>query len=320
MEGNVISSKVEVAVPVIGYDWDGNSGQPLTSGQMKALLQRTSAQVFRDKQTSGELTFSYQPNHEVWFADAGSAAAVANLAKHYKSYGIAIWYFGGEGPDFWDMLGKQDAAPAEMDFPPSQDPPLARNPSLIQIFTDKVRGHYYFASDNDLNDTEKQIDSTITPATQQGKHWLDVRLNGTTRSEAGMTLSFLEDFRPFLKNGALQFYVRGIKGGETFDMGFFTAPRMGQQWAEMVGGTLHLSEYINLTTQWQLVTIPLMEFPQTASVVDAPTGQVTISPFRWHLVQTLYFAIQPGSDQWVEFQVANIRVVPSYDPSTVRKK
>ena len=322
MEANVSNVKVEVGVPVIGYSWDtvAEQGQAITSSQCQALRQSTSARAYRDTQNSQELTFSYLPHNEVWFADAASAWNAANLAKRFKSYGISIWYFGGEGADFWGMMAKQDSDSAPVDPPPSTEPPLARNPQGIPIFTDKVRGHYYFASDNNPNDLEKANESTITLGSAQGKHWLDIRLSGITPSEAGMTLNSVEDFTPFLQNGALQFYIRGIKGGEKINVGFFTAPREQQKWSEMAGGPTALTDYTALTTQWQLVTIPILDFPQKAKVTEAAIGETVQDAFRWKLVQTLFFSPQIGGDEWVEFQVANIRVVPSYDPKSVHKK
>jgi len=70
----------------------------------------------------------------------------------------------------------------------------------------------------------------------------------------------------------------------------------------------------------KLVTISLLDLPQKASVVEAAIGESVQDPFRWNIVQTLYFSVQTGTDEWVEFQVANIRVVPSYDPKSVHKK
>jgi hypothetical protein len=124
-----------------------------------------------------------------------------------------------------------------------------------------------------------------------------------------------------LKTGAIQFYARGVKGGETFGVGFVTAPRKNKSYnTEMAGGAVPLSTYLDLTPQWQLVTIPLLDFPQTAQVLEVAIGEPVQTPFRWHIVQTVYFDVRPGPDPFVEFQVTNIRIVPTYDPAAVRKK
>ncbi|WFR71357.1 hypothetical protein P9209_20230 [Prescottella defluvii] len=41
--------------------------------------------------------------HEVWFENARSVEAKADLARHHGLAGIALWRLGGEDPSIWRL-------------------------------------------------------------------------------------------------------------------------------------------------------------------------------------------------------------------------
>src|SRR6185436_6946988 len=193
----VSSSKIEVECPVVGYDWGDGIGQPINSEQFQALIKKTNATPERDVEYSGELTFNFSANHEVWFPDAKSFESVADIALTYQTYGISIWYFGGEGPEFWEAFKNKNTAPESAKGAASPNrvlltgpvkPPKARG---IEIFTDKTRGHYDFFQVDDLTDTSADNFPKVIQSERQGRHWLDVRFG---YGIAEIKLSRVENF------------------------------------------------------------------------------------------------------------------------------
>ncbi|MBB6632928.1 glycoside hydrolase family 9 protein [Cohnella thailandensis] len=75
------------------------------------------------------------------------------------------------------------------------------------------------------------------------------------------------NFTPYLANGFLEFNIKGNAGGETFLLGF--KDRVFERAAgNEITTTVNLNSYVNVTTSWQHVKIPLKDVIQTSQGID----------------------------------------------------
>ncbi|MFC5470439.1 glycoside hydrolase family 9 protein [Cohnella suwonensis] len=75
------------------------------------------------------------------------------------------------------------------------------------------------------------------------------------------------NFDPYLANGFLEFNIKGDAGGETFLLGF--KDRVFERAAgNEITTTVNLNSYVNVTTSWQHVKIPLKDVIQTSQGID----------------------------------------------------
>lgn len=75
------------------------------------------------------------------------------------------------------------------------------------------------------------------------------------------------NFTPYYENGFLEFNIKGNAGGETFLLGF-----KDRAFERAAGGeittTVNISSYVNITTSWQHVKIPLKDVMQISQGID----------------------------------------------------
>jgi hypothetical protein len=312
-------SKVEVGYPAYGYDWVGTHGDTITWSDFLALVQKYKVTPVRDSTNSQELKINYTDDkgrqHEAWMTDSVCLEAQCNIVKRNKLFGLGVWYFGSEDESFWTMMRQINATPAETHLADAMTVPgltvaASAPPEVIDFVTDKA------APDNAYAGPEG---SKITIVEKQGKRWVDIVLKGTAWSFSGMGVS-RKNLEPVRKTGALQFYVRGMKGGENLDLGFVMDKGMAAD--EKIGflNTLALNDYAKVTTQWQLVTIPLADFSANGYHFDDNIGQRITGVFKWGRVSEFDVNLHaPGAEKSVEVQFSSIRVVPTFDAKAVEK-
>jgi spore germination protein YaaH len=96
-------AKVQLGVPLYGYDWVGNTG----TGQMWAELEQTRTSNNATRQWSSADSapwFSYNANgtsHVAWYEDAQSVDAKLAIVDKYALGGAIFWRIGGEDPAVW---------------------------------------------------------------------------------------------------------------------------------------------------------------------------------------------------------------------------
>lgn len=100
-------AKVELGVPLYGYDWVGSHGVGVTYDQVQALLSTYAVTPVWDA-VAAEHHFSYVAadgaGHEVWYGDATSVASVLTVADTYALAGVACWRLGGEDAGVWPVI------------------------------------------------------------------------------------------------------------------------------------------------------------------------------------------------------------------------
>jgi spore germination protein len=104
-------SKIELGVPLYGYDWTSNGGEGVTYDSAAALM-RTHNATRQWNSTFAEASFRYDVDgttHTVWYADAESIAAKLPLLDQYGLAGVALWRLGGEDPAVWSALRSSPA-------------------------------------------------------------------------------------------------------------------------------------------------------------------------------------------------------------------
>jgi hypothetical protein len=144
---------------------------------------------------------------------------------------------------------------------------------------------------------------------------------GDTYSGGGIYFP-VHNLRPYLATGALQFYVRGAKGGETFNVGFACTDWIKDKKTEYHFTTsVPITDYVKLSPAWKLVTIPLNEFKGYGTTWSSRNGGEVHNEFRWHRVYTFTIDVLTttgGPDMNVQF--AGVRVLPAYDMKEVTKE
>lgn len=103
--GQISPSKVELALPLYGYDWVGSKGTGVTYTEVQALINRYRPRI-RWSGTDQEYWFTYRDaarvTHTVWYSERRSTEVrLASVAKHGLG-GVGFWRLGGEDMTVWD--------------------------------------------------------------------------------------------------------------------------------------------------------------------------------------------------------------------------
>lgn len=160
---------------------------------------------------------------------------------------------------------------------------------------------------------ESSVDSQ-----EQGKNrQLVYRLKGDVWAGGGIGVKRAR-IRSYLEQGALEFYVRGAKGGEKLDVGFVQAKGLDEKdLAYQV--LLPLGNYGKVGTSWTKITIPLKDFPAEGSRWLESENRRAVGPFNWDRVSEFVVAREPGMAGFESVAFANVRILGSYDPKAVTR-
>src|SRR5262245_44535542 len=123
----------------------------------------------------------------------------------------------------------------------------------LPLFTAQKAEMYKYAFPEGASRAESSVDP------KSKARFMAVSLKGDATSGAGLGFDKLK-LSPYVASGALEFMIRGAKGGEKIDVGLVMAKGMGGEQALQV--LLPLSNYAKLSNAWQKVSIPLKDFPK----------------------------------------------------------
>lgn len=326
------SDKIDIGYPAYGYNWVGTHGDTITWSDFLDLVKKYKVTPVRDTDNSQELKIDYTDEkgqqHEAWMTDNYCLEAQCNIVKRDKLYGLGVWYFGSEDESFWAAMKKINSTPEETHFySPSVD--LTANTAsagaegsaagsegsgaalgIKDLVTDKAAADYAYAYPPD--------GSKISVVEKDGRRWIDVALKGDAWSGFGVGME-RKNLEPYLKTGALQFYVRGAKGGEDTTVCFIMDKGMEADEKYNLVTEVDLAQYCKVTTQWQLVTIPLSDFPVNGYHHDDATDSRITGPFHFERVLEFGGNHTPGSDPSCELFFSSVRVIPSYDAKAVER-
>ena len=105
------SARLQLGVPLHGYDWADGQGQPVTWGEATRLAAARGAVVHWDP-VGASNTFTYASGgitHTVWFGDARSVAAALGVAQSAHLGGVFLWRLGDSDPAVWRVLDQRGA-------------------------------------------------------------------------------------------------------------------------------------------------------------------------------------------------------------------
>ena len=183
-------------------------------------------------------------------------------------------------------------------------------PIMKELVTEKVATRYVYAYPENL--------SKINVVQRQGKRWVEMALKGDVWAGFGLGLG-LTNLVPLRQYGSLQFYVRGSKGGETTTVGFIMDKGTKEEEKFNLMTEVPLTNYTKVTAQWQLVTIPISDFPEKGYHHDDATDSKITGVFKWDRVLEFGGNHSPTENVECELFFSSIRVIPSYDKKAVPK-
>jgi spore germination protein YaaH len=101
------AEKIVLGIPVAGYDWVGDKGEPVSWLQCFGRTRAYHATLEYDRLTQSP-SFRYTDEqgraHEVWFENAESTNAKLQVAKAAGIRGVYLWMFGDEDDRTWTTL------------------------------------------------------------------------------------------------------------------------------------------------------------------------------------------------------------------------
>lgn len=153
----------------------------------------------------------------------------------------------------------------------ADEPPVGYRKLIdYQIFDDSVQG--WSGSGNDELETVNANLPVDTTETYNGKSSL--RLNVTETLSEGWWMSLItvrdwniHDFSQYVENGFLEFNIKGEEGGESFIIGL--RDKVYEREAGLEIDVLeNINDYINITTEWEHVKIPLSDLMDSSNEFD----------------------------------------------------
>jgi len=174
----------------------------------------------------------------------------------------------------------------------------ARDPRVVFRFFDEdfVSGGYQY--------TYPEASKLHIP--EESGHASDVSLQfdldaGDYSGGAVCLYNLAYDLRTYYSTGALQFWIKGARGGEIATVGLVDdETRDGKKTAVRVP----LSEFGGITQEWKLVTIPLSKFGRKGVFWDAKKRVEVPEPFDWTSVTEFRVEIKKGDNPafrvWVD--------------------
>jgi spore germination protein len=309
-------SKLEVGYPAYGYDWVGNKGNSITWTQFEDSVKKYRAVPERDTDYSQELHITYKDEkgvkHEAWMPDSRCLEYQADIVKRYHLYGLGVWFFGSEDESFWTTMAKVNSTTAETSKLLPVEVSAPKKFGIQHILTDDQTVMYSYAY--------PEGGSKISIVEKQGKRWVDIALKGDAWSGAGLGLN-RANFLPYVAKGALQFCIKGTKGGEVFDVGMVMEKNtLSDEDKFNFEDSVPITNYTQVTTKWQWVTIPLADFPPSGHHYDEKNGQQVKGTFKWNKVIEFTLAHAPNADPVDEILISSIRILPSYNPKELAKQ
>ena len=102
----VAPEKVQLGMPLYGYDWNGTVGEGITYDVVLARMGQYGA-TRQWSTTDAAPWFSYAAGgtkHTVWYEDAQSVAAKLPVVDRHGLGGPVFWRLGGEDPTIWSQV------------------------------------------------------------------------------------------------------------------------------------------------------------------------------------------------------------------------
>lgn len=319
-------AKMILTYPNSGFDWVGNHQVKISQRDFADLAKKYNVAPRRDVNYSQEVSLEYTDaqgkEHKAWMTDDRCLEIYCDLVKKYKLYGIGLRCLGGEVDTFWDTLKKVNATQqTTANLLPAEPPPsVLQNLKPVHIFTDLASNTYAYVYPTEGENAARHGGSKYFIIKKNVSRWADIQLEGDQWSGGALGCPVF-DMTPYLEKGALQFLIKGVHGDEMMEVGFEAQKTVKERLIQYGFVTTRpITDYIRVTTNWQLVTIPLSDFKITGASWSERQGQTVYNLFKWTRVSGFEFDIAPTADPDFHIQLAGIRIIPTYDVKAVAKQ
>ncbi|HVL91349.1 MAG TPA: glycosyl hydrolase family 18 protein [Actinomycetota bacterium] len=196
----ITPSKVQLGLPLYGYDWVGKQGNGVTYEQVQALIAKHQP-TLQWSSTDQEPWFTYRDaagvTHTVWFADRRSTDMRLGSVTKHGLRGVVFWRLGREDAGVW--TGTRNAFGSGT-APPAPAPADTTAPS-VAITSPKPNAHLslpsqtitYTASDNvGVARAELYVNGKLTYADTTGRGNFTVPTSSLPRGRHLFTVRVLD--------------------------------------------------------------------------------------------------------------------------------
>lgn len=125
-----------------------------------------------------------------------------------------------------------------------------------------------------------------------GDYCLKIELDATTYSGAAIGRGRLVDMSR-LKNGYVEFWIKGAEGGENFEVQLIDADDTDGTKTEV--GAMATPNYVTVKKEWQKVQIPLSVFPPNGQYWDG--SKINPNKFEPKELKEVKFDVRPGDNK-----------------------
>jgi len=185
--------------------------------------------------------------------------------------------------------------------------------STVFFFNEKLSpGGFLYAYPN------KSIIRDIDTDSKNGIFSVQMTLDATDYSGGAVCLGNSVDLKPYRNNGALKFWIKGKKGGEKAWIALMDHSNSSR---EKTAVRLPLSKYTRLTTEWQLVSIPLLHFSDKGVFWDEKKMAEIPCDINWNMIAEMRVEIKKNENQAFTVFLDDICIVPNvFDPASIQSE
>lgn len=114
------------------------------------------------------------------------------------------------------------------------------------------------------------------------------------------------DLSKYMLDSKLEFYIKGTKGGEQLLIGLLDEEVSDGKKTQV---KMSLNKYVQITKDWQKVSIPLVDFPDRGLYWDQTKKTELPARIDWSKIAEIRFSIDKGTNPSFDIFVDNIEIV-----------
>lgn len=114
------------------------------------------------------------------------------------------------------------------------------------------------------------------------------------------------DLSKYMLDSKLEFYIKGTKGGEQLLIGLLDEEVSDGKKTQV---KMSLNKYVQITKDWQKVSIPLVDFPDRGLYWDQTKKTELPARIDWNKIAEIRFSIDKGTNPSFDIFVDNIEIV-----------
>src|SRR5574344_1119825 len=115
------------------------------------------------------------------------------------------------------------------------------------------------------------------------------------------------DLSKYMLDSKLEFYIKGTKGGEQLLIGLLDEEVSDGKKTQV---KMSLNKYVQITKDWQKVSIPLIDFPDRGLYWDQTKKTELPARIDWNKIAEIRFSIDKGTNPYIEIVKGNQKAKP----------